>query len=290
VQQAAPDILIVDGEHAIHRAIHAYEMLHTSTGLFSGAFYGFLAILKTQIDELQPACTVIVWGHPKSGVQRKQTLVTYKAGRVHDSRLYTQMADDQAFLAAEGWTQYFNDEGWEADDVIATLVHQWEKDYQIVILSGDHDFFQLINANVRCLRPKNGANPPKMFDQQAIVETYEGVPPEHLADLYTLTGDTGDNITGVPGIGKKTAVKLLVDNGPIAGWFNSIDTMYASKRLKEKLLEYKDQMVRNKRLISLKTTNVKVCEIPPNLDSTEAQQLLDKYEVKKFTWEDFLAQ
>lgn len=287
VQQAAPDILLVDGEHAIHRAIHAYEMLHTSTGLFSGAFYGFLAILKTQIDELGPQHVVIVWGHPKSGTIRKKELPDYKAGRKHDPRLYTQMADVQVFLSSLKWAQYFNDEGWEADDVIATLVHQWEKDFKIIILSGDHDFFQLINENVRCLRPKNGANPPKMFDRQAIIEAYDGVPPEHLADLYALTGDTGDNVVGLPGVGKKTAATLLVNNGPIAGWFNSMDKIYATKRFKEKLPQYRELLVRNKKLVSLKTSNVKVCEIPGIFDRDMATSLLEKYEVKKFTIEDF---
>ena len=287
-QQAAPDILIVDAEHAIHRAYYAYEHLHTSMGVLSGAFYGFLAIVQRQVESLVPGCVVLVWGHLNSGKQRKQSCSEYKSNRVRDPRLYKQMDDLKSFLACMGWWQVYNDEGWEADDVIATLTHQYEDKCKIVILSGDHDFFQLINDNVHCLRPGLGKTPDKMFDRAAIIAEYKGIPPEQLADLYAMTGDETDNVIGVPGIGITKAAKLLADNGPIAKWFNAMDSIHATKYIKETLPQYRDILVRNKKLVSLKITNVTVREIPAQIDKDAAALILDKYEIKKFTVDNFL--
>ena len=287
-QQAAPDILIIDAEHAIHRAYHAYERLHTSVGVLSGAFYGFLAIVQHQVENLVPGSVAIVWGHPKSGEQRKKDCPVYKAGRRHDPRLFKQMNDLQSFLACMGWWQLYNDEGWEADDVIATLVHQYENDYGIIILSGDHDFFQLINENVRCLRPGLGKLSDKMYDHAAILTEYDGVPPEQLADLYSMTGDDTDNIQGVPGIGKATAAKILVNNGPIKQWINSMDKLFIAKRFKEIFPQYQRLLFQNKKLVSLKNTKVTLREIPAKIDVDAARLILDKYEIKKFTVDNFL--
>src|SRR5439155_20674229 len=130
-------------------------------------------------------------------------------------------------------------EGWEADDVIATLVRQARQaDIPVMVVSGDRDVYQVVEDGVRVMTTSRGITDTKIYDREGVVERY-GVPPELVPDLIGLKGDTSDNIPGVPGIGDKTAAQLLQQLGSLENVLASVDEISGAKR-KQNLTEPAD--------------------------------------------------
>ena len=283
----SPDCMIVDSEHAAYRAYFVHTELKTSMNVLSGVFYGFLSIINTQIQRLNPKNIILVWGAENSGALRKQAYPHYKANRKPHDGLYYQIKNLQKFFSCLNWQQVFNNQGYEADDVIATLAHDNDhKGLKTVILSGDHDFHQLVTDHVSCIVPGTSKKPDTYFTPTTVLAHY-GVPVDQLSDYFSLIGEDSDNIVGVPQIGEKTAQQILQKNGPIKSWFNSIDTIQARPRHKDLLKEHKERIAINKKLISLKTTNIPIMQIPRVTDTETAKKILDYYEIKKFSLQDF---
>ena len=295
----SPDVLIIDADHCAYRAFYAHQELRTSDGVLSGAFYGFLSIIKKQMNTTAPKRIILAWSARNSGNVRKAIYPDYKKGRHHHDTYFTQATDLQKFFAFLGWEQVYNNEGYETDDVIATLSQSISHNtgQQVIILSGDLDFMQLVNDNVVCLVPGNSKKPDVFYTREKVIERW-GVPPEQIADLYSLTGDESDNIVGLPLFGEKTASKLLQENGPIKTWFNKMDFIHASPKQIATLKENKDRLLLNKRLISLKNSNVDVSNLSATYTpdfagdifekyKTESMTVMGKYQIRKFTIEDF---
>src|SRR5437016_8222154 len=130
-------------------------------------------------------------------------------------------------------------DGYEADDVIATLATQAkEKGVEVMIVTGDRDTFQLIEPGIQVMATSRGITETKIYDREAVVERY-GIPPELIPDFYGLKGDTSDNIPGVPGIGDKTASELLQRYGSLEEVLASVEEISGAKR-KENLLANAD--------------------------------------------------
>ena len=195
----SPDVLIIDADHCAYRAFYAHQELRTSDGVLSGAFYGFLSIIKKQMNTTAPKRIILAWSARNSGNVRKAIYPDYKKGRHHHDTYFTQATDLQKFFAFLGWEQVYNNEGYETDDVIATLSQSISHNtgQQVIILSGDLDFMQLVNDNVVCLVPGNSKKPDVFYTREKVIERW-GVPPEQIADLYSLTGDESDNIFVLP--------------------------------------------------------------------------------------------
>jgi DNA polymerase-1 len=142
-------------------------------------------------------------------------------------------------------------EGWEADDVIATLAHRArDAGIPVMIVSGDRDVYQLVDEAVRVMTTSRGITDTKIYDREGVVERY-GVPPELVTDLIGLKGDTSDNIPGVPGIGDKTAAQLLQQFGSLEKVLASVDEISGAKR-KQNLTEHADDARISKQLATLR--------------------------------------
>jgi len=248
-QKQAPDVLVVDTEHMAHRAFHVHQELCTSTGVSSGVIYGVLAMLHTQMLKVAPKNIVLTWGGEGSGQKRKEICSDYKANRQKQPSFKSQFKDIQYFFSCMGWEQYYNNQGWEADDVIATLVNFYKQHYSnIIVLSGDHDFHQLVCEQVTCIVPGTSKRPDSIYTPEAVLSKY-GVTAHQLPDIYALAGEDGDGIVGVPSIGLKTAAKIITKTGTVEHIFTDIGATQLSKSQKVLLDEYKDRILLNKQLV-----------------------------------------
>jgi DNA polymerase-1 len=151
--------------------------------------------------------------------------------------------------------------GCECDDIIATYAKRFSEDFQVVISSFDSDYFQLISDNVRVLRYHGLSS--VICDREYVLERY-GIAPEYYADWKSLVGDTADNIKGIRGVGPKTATKLIQAHGTLAEMLTEIEKI-EPERIREKIREGRDILLRNYRLIKLEDTS----ELPFNLEELE---------------------
>src|SRR5436190_19290103 len=232
------ELYLIDGNSIVYRAFFALpESIATSTGFPTNAIFGFASMLVTLLTEHGTKPTVVVWDAGSSG--RKEVYAEYKGTRsTRPDLLGEQWPHFEPLVEAFGYTNIRLD-GYEADDVIATLAERArEQAIPVVIVTGDRDAFQLIDPDgiVKVMATARGITDTKMYDHQAVVDRY-GIAPELIPDFYGLKGDTSDNIPGVPGIGDKTASQLLQTYGDLETVLASIDQISGAKR-KENLANH----------------------------------------------------
>ncbi len=287
------DLLLIDGEYSLYRSHFAYSkpgiFLSTSSGTPSGAFYGFFSSLYKWLDTYGAESNIICWGSKRSDLRRRDLLPSYKSHRLQmPSELYNQEKDVKKALHMMQFPQYVS-AGYEADDVIARFVYSSSIAYperKVIIITADKDMRQLITESVKVIKPDSKGD--VIFNTTKVREDF-GVGPELLSDYLSLLGDDVDGIEGIPSIGEKTAAKLLQDNGGIKNWFNDIENINATDKIKKMLSENKDRLVLNKRLISLAESKTITVNILNEVEENEtAEEIFDRYEMKKFRPEQFL--
>ncbi|HEX5375783.1 MAG TPA: DNA polymerase I [Solirubrobacterales bacterium] len=243
------ELFLIDGNSLAYRAFFALpESIGTSDGRPTNAIYGLASMLVKIIDEHAPAGVVVAWDAGMSG--REVTYDLYKAQRKpRPDLLREQWPHLMPLVEAFGYTNV-KVEGYEADDVIASLVRQArEEGIPVMVVTGDRDAYQLVGDGVRVMSTSRGITETKVYDADAVVERY-GVPPELITDLMGLRGDTSDNIPGVPGIGEKTATQLLQQFGDLEGVLAAVDEISGAKR-KQNLVEHADDARMSKQLATL---------------------------------------
>jgi DNA polymerase I len=246
---AAPQLFLIDGNSLAYRAFFALpESIGTSDGRPTNAIYGLASMLVKIIDEHHPQGVVVAWDAGWSG--REKTYDLYKAQRKpRPDLLREQWPHLMPLVEAFGYTNVKID-GYEADDVIASLVKQArEQGIEVMVVTGDRDAYQLVTEGVRVMSTSRGITETKIYDRAAVEERY-GVPPELITDLMGLRGDTSDNIPGVPGIGEKTATQLLQQFGSLEEVLASVDQISGKKR-KENLTAHADDARLSKQLATL---------------------------------------
>jgi DNA polymerase-1 len=246
---AAPQLFLIDGNSLAYRAFFALpESIGTSDGRPTNAIYGLASMLVKVIDEHHPQGVVVAWDAGMSG--REVTYDLYKAQRKpRPDLLREQWPHLMPLVEAFGYTNVKVD-GYEADDVIASLVKQArEEGIEVMVVTGDRDAYQLVDEGVRVMSTSRGITETKIYDRAAVEERY-GVPPELITDLMGLRGDTSDNIPGVPGIGEKTATQLLQQFGSLDEVLASVDQISGAKR-KQNLTEHADDARMSKQLATL---------------------------------------
>ncbi len=246
---AKPELFLIDGNSLAYRAFFALpESIGTSDGRPTNAIYGLASMLVKIIDEHHPAGVVVAWDAGMSG--REVTYDLYKAQRKpRPDLLREQWPQLMPLVEAFGYTNV-RVEGWEADDVIASLAKQArEQGIDVMVVTGDRDAYQLVGPGVRVMSTSRGITETKVYDEAAVEERY-GVPPERITDLMGLRGDTSDNIPGVPGIGEKTATQLLQRFGDLEGVLGSVEEISGAKR-KQNLVEHADDARMSKQLATL---------------------------------------
>ncbi|MBU0729733.1 MAG: DNA polymerase I, partial [Proteobacteria bacterium] len=227
------------------RAYHAVAPLTNSKGQPTHAVYGFTNILLRVLREKTPKYLAMVFD-AKGPTFRHELYPEYKANRPPmPDDLISQLQLIRDVVKAYNITS-LEQQGYEADDLIAAAATRLQKlGIPVIIVSGDKDLLQLVSETVTLWDPMNN----RFMDPEAVQKKYN-VPPEKLLDLYALIGDSSDNIPGVPGVGPKTAEKLINQFGSLESMYDQLDQVDKAK-LKEKLLANKDQAFKSRDLIRL---------------------------------------
>ncbi|MBU1711175.1 MAG: DNA polymerase I [Proteobacteria bacterium] len=238
-------VYLIDGSAYIYRAYHAVAPLTNSKGQPTHAVYGFTNILLRVLREKTPKYLAMVFD-AKGPTFRHELYPEYKANRPPmPDDLISQLQLIRDVVKAYNITS-LEQQGYEADDLIAAAATRLQKlGIPVIIVSGDKDLLQLVSETVTLWDPMNN----RFMDPEAVQKKYN-VPPEKLLDLYALIGDSSDNIPGVPGVGPKTAEKLINQFGSLESMYDQLDQVDKAK-LKEKLLANKDQAFKSRDLIRL---------------------------------------
>ncbi|MBW2099726.1 MAG: DNA polymerase I, partial [Deltaproteobacteria bacterium] len=240
-------LYLIDGSAYIHRAYHAIRGLSNSKGLPTNAVFGFTRMLLKLLEEKTPEYAAVGFDS-KGPTFRHEIYAEYKANR-------PPMPDDMAVQIPyiKQITKGLNIsmiemQGFEADDLIGTLARQAEKaGFSIVMVTGDKDFMQLVTEKSILWDPMKE----KTTDIHSIQESF-GIEPRRIIDLMGLTGDTSDNIPGVPGIGPKTGLCLIKTFGSMENLYEKVDTI-TKKKQHNNLVQYKDQAFLSRKLVEIDT-------------------------------------
>uniref|UniRef100_UPI0040573AA6 DNA polymerase I n=1 Tax=Candidatus Electronema sp. TaxID=2698783 RepID=UPI0040573AA6 len=244
--QSRKTVYLIDGSAYIYRAFHAVKPLHTSGGLPTHAVFGFISIIRRILREKQPDYLAVAFDS-KGPTFRHQIAADYKANR-------PAMPEDLAVQIpyirriTEAYRIFsLATQGLEADDLIAAAARRLaEQGCHVVVVSGDKDLLQLVGAEISCWEPMSD----KLLDAAAVEEKY-GLPPTRLLDYFALIGDSSDNIKGVPGVGPKTAQKLLAEHGTLEELYAQAAGMKKSK-VKENLLAHREDAFLARELVQLR--------------------------------------
>ena len=273
----------------MYRAFYALPPLTDSQGRPTNAIFGFSNMLTKLLGELQPDKLVIAFDKGRTTF-RTERYAEYKGTRDKTpEELLAQIPLLHEFAAAFG-ISFIEKERYEADDIIGTLaVKAAGAGHEVMVVTGDRDALQLVRPNLKVLLTKKGISELKEYDEAAFQEEY-GFEPIKLIDLKGLMGDTSDNIPGVPGVGPKTASKLLLEYGSLEEVLNNIENI-SGKKLKERLTENKEQAILSKELATIEL-NVPEMEldwesygITP--DHERMKSFCDGYELKA-VWKNFV--
>ena len=250
------EVFLIDGNSLAYRAFFALpESIATADGRPTNAIYGFASMMAKILIDHSPKAVIVAWDKGWSG--REKVYAEYKSQRKSRPDLLKEQWPHLAPLAEAFGFKNVDVEGYEADDVIATLARQAsDAGVPVMIVSGDRDVYQLVRDGIRVMTTSRGVTDTKIYDRDGVVERY-GVPPELVTDFIGLKGDTSDNIPGVPGIGDKTAAQLLQQFGDLEGVLGSVDEISGAKR-KQNLTEHADDARVSKQL----ATMVEDVEVP----------------------------
>ncbi|MBO5426628.1 MAG: DNA polymerase I [Lachnospiraceae bacterium] len=276
-------ILLVDGNSILNRAFYGLPDLTTKEGLHTNAVLGFLNIIFKVIDE-EKATHICVAFDVKHPTFRHDMYKEYKGTRKSmPDELREQVPLIKEVLAS---MNIFTIErpGYEADDILGTLSRNADKaGYLVSVLSGDRDLLQLATDKILIRLPKTKAGKTIIESYYAdnVKETY-GVDPITFIDMKGLMGDTSDNIPGVPGIGEKTAAKLLTEYGSLEGVYDNLDTMKKSK-MKDNLQEFKEQAFMSRELATIKLD----CELEADLEDMLIEDMFNSISYDLFVKLEF---
>lgn len=226
-------IVLLDGNSLAYRAFFALPLLTNDQGIHTNAVYGFTMMLQNILEEEKPTHLLVAWDAGKTTFRHK-TYDDYKGGRQKTpSELSEQFPYLRKLLNAYQIPQYELDQ-YEADDIIGTLSHRGDAEQaEVVVISGDKDLTQLTSAHTTVRITRKGITDTETYTPEHVFEKY-GIKPHQIIDMKGLMGDSSDNIPGVPGVGEKTALKLLKEYGSIEEVYQSLDKITA-KKLNENL-------------------------------------------------------
>ncbi|MBA7599006.1 DNA polymerase I [subsurface metagenome] len=277
-------LIVIDSNSIIHRAFHALPPLTTKKGEVVGAVYGFLLVLFKALKEFQP--DFVVAAFDVSGPTfRHEKYKDYKAKRPKaPEELYQQIPKVKEILKSLD-VKIFEKQGFEADDIIGTIAKLAPKKQVIpgietIILSGDSDTLQLIDAHTKTYALRKGVKDTVLYDKKMVEEKYQGLTPKQLIDFKALKGDPTDNIPGVPGIGEKTAIGLIKEFGTLENLYQNLDDV--KLKTKEILIQNKEQAFFSRDLVEINKAvpldfNLKECQWG-DYDKEKATQTLKSFD------------
>lgn len=250
-------LMVLDGTSLAHRAFYALPLLSTTSGQYTNAVLGFTNMLLRVVRQEQPDYLAVAFDHGRRTL-RHQDYEAYKAHRKGTpDELRPQLPLIKKVLGAFN-IPVLEAEGYEADDLIGTVVRAAEeRGLETLVVTGDRDMLQLVSDHTRTLITRKGISELDSYGREDVIERY-GLQPEQIPDLKGLIGDASDNIPGVPGIGEKTAVKMLQQYGTVESCLANREQFPA--RVASLLDRYAEQALMSKRLALL------MHDIPVELD------------------------
>lgn len=255
------DVYLIDGSAYIYRAYHAIKPLSNSKGLQTNAVFGFINILRRLMREKDPKYLAVAFDS-RGEVFRHKIYPEYKENRPPMPEDLAEQIPYVKEYVASAKILSLEEPGIEADDLIASAaVSLSRQGYRVVIVSGDKDLLQLVSESVVMWDPMKD----NLMDVAAVEAKYK-VTPDRLLELFALVGDSADNIPGVPGIGPKTAEKLIEEYQSIDGLYAGMDSMKKSK-MKERLIDNRELAYLSKKLIRLKED----VEVPADVEQYALQ-------------------
>lgn len=242
-------LVLIDGNSIIYRAFFALPLLNNDKGVYTNAVYGFTTMLLRMIEEEKPTHMLVAFDAGKTTF-RHDTYKEYKGGRQKTPpELSEQFPLLKEVLDAFSIPHYELD-NYEADDIIGTLSKQVEENgWEVTVISGDKDLLQLVSDHVTVSLTKKGISDVERYTPAFLKEKME-ITQEQIIDLKALMGDNSDNIPGVPGVGEKTAVKLLKQFHTLENVYDHLEDV-SGKKLKEKLATHKEEAFMSKELVTI---------------------------------------
>src|SRR5690625_5207728 len=209
-------LVLIDGNSILFRAFYALPLLHNDKGVYTNAVYGFTNMLFRILKEENPTHMLVAFDAGKTTF-RHSTYKEYKGGRQKTPPELSEQFPLTREVLSAFHVPHYELEMYEADDIIGTLSKQAsEAGYEVKIISGDKDLLQLVSDKVTVDIPRKGVSNVESYHPDEVVDKL-GVSVEKVIDLKGLMGDKSDNIPGIPGVGEKTAAKLLNAHGSIEG-------------------------------------------------------------------------
>ncbi len=251
-------LLLIDGHSMAYRAFYALpaENFTTASGQHTNAIYGFATMLLSLLTSEKPTHVAVAFDVSRKTF-RSEIFPEYKANRAKTpDEFRSQMSYLHELVSAFGITQ-FEVEGYEADDILATIAKRAEKEgAEVFICTGDRDSFQLVNEKTTVLYPKRGVSDLARMTPEAVQEKY-GMSPTQYPDFAALRGDPSDNLPSIPGVGEKTAAKWIVEHGSLQELLSNVDKV--GGKVGQSLRDSIDNVIRNRELTQL------VSEVPLEL-------------------------
>ncbi|MGG0720564.1 DNA polymerase I [Robertmurraya massiliosenegalensis] len=242
-------LVLIDGNSIAYRAFFALPLLNNDKGIHTNAVYGFTMMLMKILEEEKPTHIMVAFDAGKTTFRHK-TFSEYKGGRQKTPpELSEQFPYIRELLDAYRIPRY-ELENFEADDIIGTLSLKAEQDgFEVKVISGDKDLTQLSSEKTTVAITRKGITDIEEYTPEHIKEKY-GLTPEQIIEMKGLMGDNSDNIPGIPGVGEKTAIKLLKEFQTVDNLLNSIEQVNG-KKLKEKIEEFQEQARMSKELATI---------------------------------------
>lgn len=244
-----PTLALIDGNSIAYRAFYALpDDLATKSGQVTNSVFGFTRMLIRLLKDHEPDGVAVAWDVSRKTF-RTEEYPEYKSQREKAPDHFRSQLPliDEVLDALQ--IEQLRLEGYEADDIIASLAKRAvEDDWDVIIVTGDRDAFQLVGGPVKVLYTRRGISDTLMADADYVMERY-GITPAQYVDYAALRGDNSDNLPGVPGVGEKTAAKLISEHGSIEGVYEAIADQ--TPKLRENLAAQREQVFLNKQLMRL---------------------------------------
>ena len=276
-------IILLDGNSLSYRAFYAMPALKNKKGLYTNSVYGFTLMLERILEDTKPKYALVAFDKGKETFRHK----SYEAYKGTRDKTPTELVEQFGYvreLIESYGIKYEEHFDYEADDIIGTYAKIAEKaGLEVIIVSGDKDLTQLASDNITVYYTKRGVTEIDHYTPEFINEKY-GLTPQQIIDMKGLMGDKSDNIPGIPGVGEKTAIKLLTEYETVENVLENIDNI-SGKKLKERLTEGKEDAILSKKLATIFTdvpVDNKIEDLTFKENREKKKELFEKLEFVSF--------
>ena len=276
-------IILLDGNSLSYRPFYAMPALKNKKGLYTNSVYGFTLMLERILEDTKPKYALVAFDKGKETFRHK----SYEAYKGTRDKTPTELVEQFGYvreLIESYGIKYEEHLDYEADDIIGSYAKIAEKaGLEVIIVSGDKDLTQLASDNITVYYTKRGVTEIDYYTPEFINEKY-GLTPQQIIDMKGLMGDKSDNIPGIPGVGEKTAIKLLTEYENVENVLENIDNI-SGKKLKERLTEGKEDAILSKKLATIFTdvpVDNKIEDLTFKEDREKKKELFEKLEFVSF--------